>query len=77
MNGYPKKVDKNQIKKNSNIKTFLNPPKKCILKPKPLLTKNSIKIINRNFGKEIKNLRHLTEEHLLFNNKKRHRKKMN
>ena len=78
MNGFLKILEKHKIQKNNTIKTCVNPPKKCILKPKPLLSKNSKKIIQRNFGKEIQNLRNLTEEnHFLFNNKKRNRKRMN
>ena len=73
MNGFLKILEKHKIKKN----ICLNPPKQCILKPKPLLDKNNKKTIHRNFGKEIQNLRNLTEEHYLFNNKKRYRKKFN
>ena len=77
MNGFYKISEKHKIKKNSNITTCQNPPKQCILKPKPLLEKNNKKLIHRNFGKEIQNLRNLTEEQYLFNNKKRYRKRFN
>ena len=77
MNGFLKILEKHKLKKNNNIKTNLNPTKNCILKPKPLLEKNYKKINHRKFGKEIQNLRNLTEENYLFNNKKRYRKKFN
>ena len=78
MNIFLKIFENQRIKKNSGIAACLNPPKKCILKPKPLLTKNPKALTHRNFGKEIQNIRHLTEEnHCIFNNKKRNRKKIN
>jgi hypothetical protein len=75
MNGFLRIFKKHKIKRTSNIKPCSNPPKKIILKTKPLLSKNSKKKVQRNFGREIQNLGHLTEEnHFLFNNKKRNRK---
>ena len=75
MNGFLRIFKKHKIKRTSNIKPCSNPPKKTILKTKPLLSKNSKKKVQRNFGREIQNLGHLTEEnHFLFNNKKRNRK---
>ena len=77
MNRFLRIFKKRKIKRASNIKPCSNPPKKIILKTKPLLSKNSKKIVQRNFGREIQNLGHLTEEnHFLFNNKKRNRKEM-
>lgn len=71
MNSFPKNIGKHKIKQYKQIKTCSNPPKKNILKPKPLLIQISKKIIKRKFGNEIQNLKHLTEEnHLLFNKKK-------
>lgn len=78
MNSFPKNIGKHKIKQYKQIKTCSNPPKKNILKPKPLLIQISKKIIKRKFGNEIQNLKHLTEEnHLLFNKKKRRRRKKN
>ena len=77
MNGFLRIFKKHKIKRSNNIKPCANPPKKIIIKTKPLLSKNSKKIIQRNFGREIQNLGHLTEEnHFLFNNKKRNRKEI-
>ncbi len=68
---------KHKIKEASNLYSCPNPPKKNIIKTKPLLTKNSKKIIQRNFGRDIQNCGHLTEEnHFLINNKKRNREKI-
>ena len=76
MNSFPKNLGKHKKKQFKQIKTCSNPPKKNILKPKPLLIPISKKIIKRKFGNEIQNLKHLTEEnHLLFNKKKRRRRK--
>ena len=78
MNVFLKIFKKQKIRKNSCSKVCPNPPKKNLIKPKPLLIKNSNNFSQRNFGKEIQNLRHLTEEnHCLINNKKRNRKKIN
>ena len=75
MNSFLRIFKKHKIKRTCNIKPCSNPPKKTILKTKPLLSKNSKKKVQRNFGREIQNLGHLTEEnHFLFNNKKRNRK---
>ena len=77
MNGFLKISKKQKISKNINLKVCPNSPKKSLLKPKPLLIKNPNNLIQRNFGKEIQNLRHLTEENqCLINNKKRNRKKV-
>ena len=77
MNGFLRIFKKHKIKRTSNIKPCSNPPKKNILKTKPLLSKKSKKKVQRNFGREIQNLGHLTEEnHFLFNNKKRNRKEI-
>ena len=77
MNGFLRIFKKHKIKRTSNIKPCSNPPKKTILKTKPLLSKKSKKKVQRNFGREIQNLGHLTEEnHFLFNNKKRNRKEI-
>ena len=76
MNSFPNNLGKHKKMQFKQIKTCSNPPKKKILKPKPLLVLNSKKIIKRKFGNEIQNLKHLTEEnHLLFNKKKRRRRK--
>ena len=76
MNSFPKNLGKHKKKQIKQIKTCSNPPKKNILKPKPLLIPISKKNIKRKFGNEIQNLKHLTEEnHLLFNKKKRRRRK--
>ena len=76
MNSFFKIFGKHKIKMNGNKKICWNPPKKNIIKSKPLLVPISKKIPKRNFGKEIHNLRHLTEDnHLLINTKKRKREK--
>ena len=76
MNSFPNILGKHKKKQFKQIKTCSNPPKKSILKPKPLLIPISKKLIKRKFGNEIQNLKHLTEEnHLLFNKKKRRRRK--
>ena len=77
MNGFLKFFKKHKIKGRNNINPCPNPPKKTIIKTKPLLAKNSKKIIQRNFGRDIQNCGHLTEEnHFLINNKKRNREKI-
>ena len=76
MNSFPNILGKHKKKQFKQIKTCSNPPKKSLLKPKPLLIPISKKLIKRKFGNEIQNLKHLTEEnHLLFNKKKRRRRK--
>ena len=77
MNGFLKIFKKHKIRSGSSIKLCSNPPKKSILPTKPLLSKNSKKNSQRNFGREIQNFRVLTEDnHFLINNKKRNRNKI-
>ena len=76
MNSLHQIIGKYKNKTNGNIKNCSNPPKKNIIKSKPLLVPITKKIPKRNFGKEIQNLRHLTEEnHHFINIKKRKREK--
>ena len=76
MNSFHKILGKHKNKPNGNIKNSSNPPNKNIINSKPLLIPISKKIPKRNFGKEIKNLRHLTENnHYFINIKKRKREK--
>ena len=76
MNSFLKILENSKIKHTNKKKSCSNPPKKNIIKPKPLLAPILKKKLKRNFGKDIQNIRVLTEEnHLLFNKKKRNRKK--
>lgn len=76
MNSFHKILGKHKNKPNGNIKNSSNPPNKNIINSKPLLVPISKKIPKRNFGKEIQNLRHLTEDnHYFINIKKRKREK--
>lgn len=76
MNSFHKILGKHKNKPNGNTKNSSNPPNKNIINSKPLLVPISKKIPKRNFGKEIQNLRHLTEDnHYFINIKKRKREK--
>jgi cyclin B len=76
MNSFHKLLGKHKNKPNGNTKNSSNPPNKNIINSKPLLVPISKKIPKRNFGKEIQNLRHLTEDnHYFINIKKRKREK--